>query len=164
MYKEKKVLCIIPARGGSKSIKDKNIITLGNKPLIAYAVSAARKSKLLDEVIVSTDSLKIKNVALKYKVKVPFLRPKKYATNKSPTIESLKHGLLEMEKINKTKYDYVLCLQVTNPFVKAQNIDNLIKLIIEQKGDSATSVTKVEDFNPTKLKIIKNNKLEDYLI
>ena len=78
MYKNKKFLAIIPARGGSKSIPNKNIMSICGKPLIAYTIDAGKKSKYIDEIIVSTDSDVIKVTAEQYGAKVPFLRPENY--------------------------------------------------------------------------------------
>ena len=79
----KKILAIIPARGGSKSIKNKNIINLFGKPLIFHSINVALKSKYISSVIVSTDSKKIKKIAQKYGAEVPFTRPKKYSLDHS---------------------------------------------------------------------------------
>ena len=77
-YKNKKIIVIIPARSGSKSIKDKNIILYKGKPLISYSIQIALKSKLVNRVIVSTDSKKYANISKKFGAEVPFLRPKKF--------------------------------------------------------------------------------------
>src|SRR3989338_570939 len=128
MINNKKILAIITARSGSKSIPKKNIVKVNGRPLIYYIIKAALSSKLLDEVIVSTDSLEIRRIAQRYKAKVPFLRPKKLATDKSKSIDALIHGLKQMERINKEKYDYIICLQPTNTFLSCQDIDQSIKL------------------------------------
>ncbi len=92
MFKKKKILGIIPARSGSKSIKNKNYIKLLNKPLIKYSIESANLSKYLDRVIVSTDNTKLLK---KYKIKcdIPFIRPKKFSTDNSKTIETVIHCL-----------------------------------------------------------------------
>lgn len=164
MIKNKKILAIITARGGSKSIPKKNIIPVNGKPLIYYVIQAARKSKLLDEAIVSTDSPEIKKTSLRFGIKVPFLRPKNLATDKSKSIDALIHGLNFMENRNKTRYDYVMCLQPTNPFVSGADIDEAIKLIINKKTDSLTSVYKLTDFHPAKLKVISQGLLKDFQV
>ena len=74
---KKKIIALIPARGGSKSIKNKNLALLNGKPLIQYAISSAKKSKYINRIIVSTDSNKIKSTALKLGAEAPFLRPRK---------------------------------------------------------------------------------------
>src|SRR3989338_8303858 len=92
--KSPRVVAIIPARGGSKSIPHKNIALVGDKPLIYYTIREAKRSKLLDAIIVSTDDPKIAGISKKYGADVPFLRPKKYATDTSRDIEFLKHAVL----------------------------------------------------------------------
>ena len=86
MFNKKKILAIVPARGGSKSIKDKNIVKINNKPLILYTLEEAEKSKYLDRIIVSTDSIKIAKTCKKFDV--PFLRPKTLARDYSLSIDT----------------------------------------------------------------------------
>ena len=93
MLKNQKVICIIPARKGSKGLKNKNIKKLKNIPLIAWSILVAKKCKMIDEIIVSTDSKKISKIAKKYGAKVPFLRPSNLATDKSSSFEVLKHAI-----------------------------------------------------------------------
>jgi len=162
MINNKKILAIITARSGSKSIPKKNIVKVNGRPLIYYIIKAALSSKLLDEVIVSTDSLEIRRIAQRYKANVPFLRPKRLATDKSKSIDALIHGLKQMERINKEKYDYIICLQPTNPFLSCQDIDQSIKLAENKKADSVTSVYELIDFHPAKLKVISNGLLKDF--
>lgn len=162
MINKKKILAVITARGGSKTIPRKNIIKLNGRPLISYIIKAALKSRLLDEVIVSTDNQEIKKVAERYRVKVPFLRPKPLATDTAKSIDVLIHALKKIERLNRQKYDYVMCLQPTNPLVTAHDIDNSIKLIGQKKFDSVVSVFKLSDFHPAKLKVIKGGYLTNY--
>ena len=93
VIKKKKLICIIPARKGSKGLKNKNIKKLRNIPLIAWSILTAKKCKLIDELIVSTDSIEISKIAKKYGAKVPFIRPKKLANDKSSTFSVLKHAI-----------------------------------------------------------------------
>ena len=88
-----KVLSIIPARGGSQSIKFKNLIQLGGKPLIYYSIKQSLNCKLIDRTIVSTDNKKIANISRKYGAEVPFLRPKKISKSNSKDFSFLKHAL-----------------------------------------------------------------------
>ena len=98
---KKKILAIIPARSGSKGIKNKNIIKIKGKPLIFYTIKSAKDSKMISDLIGSTDSKKIKKIFEKYKVKVPFLRPKKLSTDKSLIKETLIFCLKKWRKLNK---------------------------------------------------------------
>ncbi len=104
------ILVFIGARGGSKGLKDKNIKPLMGKPLIAHTILTALKWGKAARVIVSTDSLKIANVAKHYGAQVPFLRPAKMATDKAPKGPALRHALVECEKIFNERYTVVVDL------------------------------------------------------
>mgnify|MGYP001164150906 FL=1 len=90
---KKKVLCVIPARKGSKGLRNKNIKKLNKIPLIAWSILTAKKCKLIDEIIVSTDCPKISKIAMKYGANAPFIRPKKLATDKASSFSVLKHAI-----------------------------------------------------------------------
>ncbi len=132
------VLAIIPARGGSKGLKQKNIREVLSKPLIAYSIEAAQKSSLVQRVIVSTDSLEIKTVAEKFGADVPFLRPEDLSGDHVPCNPVLKHALIESEKIFNQKFDIVLYLQPTDIFRKLWMIEKCIQTLIDEpQYDSA---------------------------
>ena len=95
------ILAIIPARGGSKGIKNKNIIKLNGKPLIYFSIKQVLSSKMITDFIVSTDSKKIANISKKYLAPVPFLRPKNISGDKALIIDTLYFCLKRMEKIKK---------------------------------------------------------------
>ena len=97
------VICFIFARGGSKSVKNKNIINFNNKPLIANAILQAKRIRLINKVLVSTDSSKIAKIAKKYGAIIPFIRPKKLATDFSPEYLSWKHAIKKFENLYKKK-------------------------------------------------------------
>lgn len=141
---EKFVLGIIPARCGSKGIKNKNIVELGGKALIAYSIESALKSKLLNDVIVSTDSKKIAELSKKLGIKVPFMRPAKLAGDKTTMLPVLKHVIKEYEAFSGKRIDVIVLLQPTSPFRTAEHIDKSVKLILEGKADSVFSVTELE--------------------
>ena len=100
---DQEILTIIPARGGSKGVPNKNIKELDGKPLIAYTIEAALKSKYTTKVIVSTDDNKIAEISKDFGAKIPFIRPPKYATDSSKAIEVVKHALMESEKKGKKR-------------------------------------------------------------
>ena len=164
MYKNKKILAITLARGGSKAIKNKNIIKLNNKPLISYTIQEAKKSKYIDKYIVSTDSFKIKNVAIKYGADVPFIRPKKYSTDKATSVDALIHAVQFIENKDKIKYDYIIELMCTNPLKNVKDIDEIIKKIINTNADSVIAVHKLEDHHPIRIKKIVNDKIVDFIL
>jgi N-acylneuraminate cytidylyltransferase/CMP-N,N'-diacetyllegionaminic acid synthase len=136
---KKKILCIVPARFGSKGLKKKNIIKLGKYPLIAWPIKAALKCKYIDKVIVSTDSKKIAAIAENYGAEVPFLRPTKLSTDKVSTVSVIKHALNFFKKKNII-FNYVLCLECTSPFTSSKDINLAINLFFRKKADSLIGV------------------------
>jgi len=143
-----RILAIIPARGGSKGVPGKNIKMLGEKPLIAYTILAAQKATLVTDIILSTDSDEIIQVAQAYGLNVPFKRPASLATDQSPTILTVLHAL-EYFSSKGIAYDAVCLLQVTNPFRTSEFIDTAIEKFKKSKADSLISVLKVpHEFNP----------------
>ncbi len=111
-----KIICIIPARGGSKGLKNKNILKINNQFLISRTIEYAKSCKEIDIILVTTDSKKIANVAEKAGAIVPFLRPKELATDLATTEDTLKHALVEYERISKIKFDFCIFLSPTDIF------------------------------------------------
>ena len=151
------------ARGGSKGIKNKNIKKINNKPLIYYTIRESLKSKFLTDYIVSTDSLDISKIAQKYKVDVPFIRPKKYSTDKASSSSALKHAVLFMEKKNNIKYDFIIEIMATNPLKNTYDIDSVIQKLIRTKADSVIAMSKVIEEHPRRLKKIIKDKIVDIM-
>jgi len=142
MKKKNKIVAIILARKGSKGLKNKNIRLLNSKPLIHYAIEAAKKSKLINKTYVVTDSEKIKEISLKNGAEVPFLRNKKYSQDKSTTEEALRNFLDELKSKKKYVPDIIVYLQTTDIFRKVKLIDKCImNLIIDRSIDSSFVVT-----------------------
>lgn len=144
MYKNKRFLAIIPARAGSRGIKNKNVIDLCGKPLIAYSIEVALKSKYIDRVIVSTNCKEIADVAKKYGADVPFLRPDYLALDTSKTIECVIH-CIEQLHIYGDIYDYIVLLQPTQPLRESYHIDEAVELIVQKDSDSLVSICKVKE-------------------
>ncbi|MEP6617177.1 MAG: acylneuraminate cytidylyltransferase family protein [Ginsengibacter sp.] len=143
-----KILGIIPARAGSKGVPGKNIKLLGDKPLIAYTAISSRESSFLTDTIISTDSEVIANVAAKYNIQVPFIRPAGLATDKASSIDVVIHAV-EALSAEGRRYDAVCLLQPTHPFRQQGFIDKAIKKFIEAGTDSLISVLAVPaEFNP----------------
>ena len=151
-----KILCLILARGGSKGIKNKNIIKLGKLPLIAWTIKEALKSKKKLDVYLSTDSKKIANIGKKYGAQVPFIRPKKFAKDNSSSVDAIEHAV-NFLKNKGLNYDYVLLLEPTSPLRDYKDIDNSIDKIFSKNYDSLVSVSKLEAFHPDFL--YKKNKI-----
>lgn len=160
---QKNVLAIIPARGGSKGIKNKNIIKINGKPLVYYTIKQAKDSKLISDIIGSTDSKKIKKIFEEYDVDIPFMRPKKLATDRSLILETLVFCLKKMEKIKKKKYDYIVLLQPTAPNRSKYEIDKCVRKIIKKKGDSLISLSPLIEPHPAKLKKIKKGLTYNFI-
>lgn len=140
MIKKNKIICIIPARGGSKGVPGKNIKILGGKPLIAYTIEQALKSQYIDRIIVSTDDLKIAAVAKRFGAEVPFTRPHSLARDNSGTIDVLLHALDWLKEHEYSSYDVVVLLHVTTPLRNVQDIDTSIELLINKKAESVFTV------------------------
>ena len=155
-----KVICIIPARGGSKGIKLKNLQKVCNKPLIYYPIKAAIESKLCDKILVSTDSKLISKYAIRYGAEVPFLRKKKFSEDFTTTEETLKQALKQAENFYKIKFDICVFLTCTNLFRQASWIKKAVNILKNNsKIDSAFSVHKFYKHIWHK----KNNKLKKVL-
>ena len=152
-----KILTIIPARGGSKGIKNKNIKNLCGHPLIAWTIMKAKKSKFIKEIVVSTDSKKIANISKKYGASVPFLRPKKYATDQANDFVVLKHAIKFFESKNE-QFDYILMLQPTSPLRELKDINNSITKVLKKDMDALVSVSKVISQHPRFIYSIKNKE------
>ena len=152
-----KFLCIIPARGGSKGIKNKNIIKINGKPLIQFTIETAKKLKNYCDILVSTDSKKIKNICLKNKLDFYGFRPKKLANDNALTKDVVKYELLKIEKIFNKKYFGIVLLQPTCPVRDYKKILSGIKILKNKKYNSVLSISDVEGNHPYRMKILKNN-------
>jgi len=159
---KKRILGVIPARGGSKGVPDKNIYQLSGKPLIAYTIEAGLKSRLLTDMIVSTNSQKIKEVAVQYGATVPFMRPEELSNDSTLAIPTIQHAVAAYEDVVGYRYDYIIMLQPTAPLRRSEDIDNSLQELIDKNADSIISVVNVDNFHPIKMKVIKDNYLYDF--
>ncbi len=148
MYKNKTFLAIIPARGGSKGLPGKNIKELCGKPLIAWSIEAGLSSKYLDEVMVTTDSGEIADVAQKYGAKVPFLRPTELATDTATTFDAVKHVIYFYKENLGQEFDYVVLLEPTSPLREQSDIDGAIERLLASEADSIVGICKTVSQNP----------------
>lgn len=144
MIAGKKVLAIIPARGGSKGIPGKNIIKVANKPLIQYTIEAAHHSKYIDEIHISTDDKQIAEIVSQLGFNIPRLRPIELARDDSKTIDVVMDVLNYYHSLNAS-YDFVILLQPTQPLRKTQHIDEAIEKLFSTNQESLVSVTLVEE-------------------
>jgi N-acylneuraminate cytidylyltransferase/CMP-N,N'-diacetyllegionaminic acid synthase len=143
VFKGKKIIGIIPARGGSKGLPRKNILPLLGKPLIAWTIEHADSSKYLDRVIVSTDDSEIAEISKQYGVNAPFIRPSKLASDESKGIDVVLHAI-EWLKNNKEACEIILLLQPTSPNRSYKDIDNSIELLFQENARAIVSVCEVE--------------------
>ena len=138
------IVCIIPARGNSKEIIDKNIINFCGKPLIAWSIEQALASNHITSVYVSSDSDKILNVSIKYGAK-EIKRPDILAQDESSSEEALVHAINEIEQSDSNKIDLVVFLQGTSPLRSLGDIDGAINLFIKNNLDSLFSACDLKD-------------------
>lgn len=156
------ILAIIPARGGSKGLPGKNIKELNGKPLIAYTIEAARESKFIDRVVVSTDDIEIANISMSYGAEIPCLRPKELSNDMSPTIDCILH-MLEYLKTNDLYIPkYVALLQCTSPLRNNKHLDEAIERLKSTKKDAIVSVCEAE-VNPYWANIFNGDNLEYFI-
>ncbi|MDA9633202.1 pseudaminic acid cytidylyltransferase [bacterium] len=123
---ESKIICIIPARSGSKRILNKNIKLFCGKPLISYVIKNAFKSKLFDKIIVSTDSQKISKIAINYGAETPFIRPKSISNSKASTLSVIKHTI---NKLRLNDNDIICCMYPTSPLLNISYIKKSLLLL-----------------------------------
>jgi len=141
--KIEKPVCIIPARSGSKRIKNKNIIKVANKPLIVHAINLAIKSKIFSKVVVTTDDLKIGKLSRKNGAAVPFLRKKNLAKPSTP----IKETLIDCIKmINSTSVKYHFCIYPSSILIKKIDLKKAFAKIKKEKADSLIAVTDNKHF------------------
>lgn len=128
MYKGKKVLAIITARGGSKRLPNKNTLELNGKPLIAWSITTAFESKYIDTLIVSTDSQQIAKISKQYGAEIPFIRPAKLASDTATSIDVIVHAI-EFLKKRGEGFDYIILLQPTSPLRVSEDIERSFEMI-----------------------------------
>jgi len=156
MHKNKKIISIIPARGGSKRLPRKNILPLAGKPLIAYSIEQSLKSRYIDRTIVSTENKEIADISKKYGAEV-IERPDKLATDEATTLAVLQHAVSSLKE-QGYKPDIIVLLQPTSPLRKTTQIDESIRKLIENNADAVISVSELH-IGYKWLLGIKNGKL-----
>ncbi len=152
---KKQTIAIIPARSGSKSIKDKNLKILGKKPLLAWAIEASIKSKLFSKVYVSTDSLKYSKIAQKFGNVQILLRPKKISNDLSSDYEMIQHAIDNI----RDEYEFIAHIRPTTPTRKISDLAGAVKIFINSDYNSLRSVHEMSE-SAYKSVEIKNNILK----
>lgn len=144
MFEDKSILALIPARGGSKGIPGKNIKEFNGRPLISYTIAAARRSRYVDSVVVTTDDEEIASVAREYGAEVPFMRPAELAADTSKTIDAVMHAVGAMEGLGRP-YDVVVLLQPTSPLRRAEEINGAVEAFFSHGCLGLASVSEVSE-------------------
>jgi len=148
MIDKKKILCIIPARSGSKRIKNKNLLKLSNKTLVELAYDVAKKSKVCDYIFVSSDKAKVAK-------KLPWIqRSKKLSGSKADISDVINESLIKIELKLKIKFDYVVCLQPTSPLRNPKLLKVLVKNVVNNKANGGITGVKIV---PWRWKIVKEH-------
>lgn len=158
-----KILAFIPARAGSKRIPNKNIKLLHGKPLIAYTIEAAKKSRHINRIVVSTNSEEIAAVARNYGADVPFFRPDEISGVDSTEMEFFEHALNWFIENENYEPDLIVLLYPTSPFRKAESIDMAIEdMLRHPEADSLRSVKKCSE-HPYKMWVVENGYLKPFV-
>ncbi|MEY8239850.1 MAG: acylneuraminate cytidylyltransferase family protein [Cycloclasticus sp.] len=144
MINGKKLLAIVPARGGSKRLPGKNIKPIGGKPLIAWTIEAAVQSSYVDKIIVSTDDTDIASISRRFGAEIPFMRPKCYAKDTSTSLDVVMHAIDFFSDHEGCSYEYIILLQPTSPFRGANDIDIACKLLLDKSAEAIISVCEAE--------------------
>jgi CMP-N,N'-diacetyllegionaminic acid synthase len=159
MYKGKKILALIPARGGSKGLSRKNIKLLLGKPLIAWTIEQAKSSSYIDYVYVSTEDEEIANISRTYGADIPFMRPSALAQDTSSSIDVV---LYSVDKLREQygEFNLVVLLEPTSPLRDSADIDSAIeRLINNKKASSIVGISKAESFHPNFIVKVSNDDL-----
>ena len=153
-----KVLGVIPARGGSKSIPRKNLADVAGRPLLAYIVEAGLTARHVDRLIVSTEDEEIADAARSLGAEVPFRRPEALAADEVSLIPVVQHAMRAMDE-SGFRSDVVVSLQATSPFLEGKDVDLLVEKMREGEADSAVSVERVEHQHPYWVKRLEGDRL-----
>jgi CMP-N,N'-diacetyllegionaminic acid synthase len=154
------VIAIIPARGGSKGLPRKNILTINGKPLIAYTIEAARKAKCISEIVVTTDDSEIAEVAKAYGASVPFLRPDYLASDTSSAVDVYIHAVEYLNKIRTENISKFMVLLPTAPLRTSEDIDNAYDLFSKENATTLIAVKEAEVPPSWYIDIASNQRLK----
>lgn len=162
MINDRKVLAVIPARSGSKGLLGKNIRPIAGKPLLAWSIESAKKSSLIDQIIVSTDSHEYKDIAESYGAKVPFIRPQSLSTDIASSVDVILHAL-DYANAHENQFSIVVMLEPTSPLRLVDDIDRAISIVASNKAKSAVGICHAESCHPSFLfKSLSNGLITPY--
>lgn len=163
MLSGKRVLVVVPARGGSKGVKLKNLRPINGRPIVALVGDVVRQLPYLDRAVVSTDHPKIADVAREAGLDVPFMRPANFSGDIVSDWDVLNHALLACEKLDNVRYDVVVMLQPTSPFRKPEHVTTTVTRLIDGGYDAVWTVSKTDSkAHPIKQLVVDGDKLEYY--
>ena len=163
MINGKKLICIIPARSGSKGLPRKNVKILSGKPLLAWSIVQAQLSEYLDKIHVSTNNKEIASIAAQYGIDMPFLRPDNLSTDNSPMSDTIIYVINKFRELYES-FEYVVLLEPTSPLRDKKDIDLAIELIDQhQDANSLISVGEIHLEHPQIVKRISNGIVQPYL-
>ena len=161
MYKNKRILAVIPARGGSKGIKNKNLKKINNRSLLSHVIILAKKIKIIDKIIVSSDSNKILEESEKLGLKTYFKRSKKLSGDKVGDLPVLIEAIYKTEKKTHQEFDVIAMLQPTSPLRTIKDVKNAIVKCIDKNYNAVWTISKIDKkFHPLKQLVIVNENLE----
>jgi len=164
MKKTKDILCLILARGESKRIPRKNIKMLGGKPLIAYTIECAKRSKYITRIVVSTDDSVIADVSKQFGAETPFLRPREISQDDSKEIDAFKHALRWLREHEGYEPDIIVKMFPTSPFRNTESVDAAIELLLgNPDADSVRSIRKCKE-HPYKMWKIREDEQGRWLL
>lgn len=149
-----KVLWIVAARAGSKSLPNKNVKFLGNYPLLAYRILTAKKTNYNSHIWISTDSEEYASIAANYGAIIPFIRPKVLATDDAKSVDVVYHAMSYAEKLG-LKFEYIALLEPTSPFITSDILNNAISVLDENK--LATGIVAVKEHRPNTIFVQDNS-------
>ena len=154
-----KLLCIIPARGGSKRIPHKNIALFKGEPIISYSIKAVQESGIADEIMVSTDDQAIADVAIKYGAKVPFFRDASTSNDKAGVAAVLIEVVNEYKK-RGMEFDYVLSVYATQPLLKPENLVKAFEQLSTTEGAESICTVEAYSYPPQRATVIVDGELK----
>lgn len=160
MYKDRKILALVPARGGSKGLPRKNLLPLLGEPLVGWSIKQGLACPIIDRVIVSTDDNEIAMASKKAGADVPFMRPAELAMDYSTSINVVFHALDWLTK-NGEVFDYLVLLEPTSPLRAAHDLERALMMLIDQENDSdaIVSLGEVHLENPYVMKTIRDSRI-----
>jgi len=154
-------IAVIPARGGSKRIPRKNIKLFAGKPMIAYAINAAKESGLFEHIIVSTDDEEIAQIARKWGAETPFMRPAELSNDHATTLPVVKHAI-ETCSTQGWKPDYVCCIYPNVPFIRVSDIQGALERLVNSTVNYCYPVTEFPSAIQRALKLLDNDRTQPF--